>query len=179
MSQPVQILASDGQVITAQIAPMTQQHYNDAETIWKPILEATGQPDASWMWDYKFRQSRQEDRYEAYALLVENFPQGLMFIETQWHRSCWPQRWPIVYVEAVSTAPWNRIEIERPPWFKQVGRVLLLYARQRSMELGYSGRVGLHSLPGAEGFYRRLRMTDHGPDAEKEGLVYFEYNALQ
>ena len=101
-----------------------------------------------------------------------------MFIETQWHRSHWAQRWPLVYVEAIATAPWNRSDIEQPPWLKQVGTLLLLFARQRSVDLGYDGRVGLHSLPGAEGFYHRQQMPEHGLDPEKDDLVYFEYNAI-
>ena len=56
--------------------------------------------------------------------------------------------------------------------------MLLLWARERSQELGYQGRVGLHALPEAEGFYRRIGMPDYGSDPEKEGLVYFEYGAV-
>jgi hypothetical protein len=58
-------------------------------------------------------------------------------------------------------------------------RFLLLLARQRSVELGYGGRVGLHSLPGSEAFYRRNNVPDYGPDPAKDGLVYFEYAALR
>ena len=54
-----------------------------------------------------------------------------------------------------------------------------MLARQRSVELEYGGRVGLHSLPEAEAFYRRYNMPDYGPDPDKKGLVYFEYGALQ
>jgi hypothetical protein len=42
----------------------------------------------------------------------------------------------------------NRQLIQRPPKLKGVGTALLVFARTRSMELGYKGRVGLHSLPG-------------------------------
>ena len=65
MSQPVQLLTSSGQVITGQIVPMEQRHYDEVNTIWKPILLATEQPDAGWIWDYKLRQSQREARYEA------------------------------------------------------------------------------------------------------------------
>ena len=178
MSQSVQLLTSAGQAVIGQIVTMEQHHYDEVNTVWKPILIATEQPDAGWIWDYKLRQSQREERYEAYVLDVEGFPQGLVFIETQWHRSHWPQRWPLVYVEAIATAPWNRSDIEQPPWLKRVGTLLLLYARQRSVELNYGGRVGLHSLPGAEGFYRQQQMVELGPDPEKENLVYFEYSAI-
>ncbi|MBE7383833.1 MAG: hypothetical protein F6J95_020760 [Leptolyngbya sp. SIO1E4] len=137
------------------------------------------QPDARWMWDYKLSQAQQESRYEAYALEIESFTHGLLFLETQWRRSHLPQRYPLVYVEALASAPWNRSVLEQPPFLKGVGRTLLLFARRRSVELGYGGRVGLHSLPEAEGFYRCLQVPDYGADPEKEGLVYFEYGAIQ
>ncbi|NEP18545.1 MAG: GNAT family N-acetyltransferase [Leptolyngbya sp. SIO4C1] len=143
------------------------------------MLRAANQPDAGWIWDYKLNQSQQQERYEAYSLDVDGLSQGLIFIETQWHRSQLPQRWRLVYIEAIASAPWNRADIEQPPWIKGVGRLLLLFSRQRSVELGYRGRVGLHSLPAVEGFYHRLNMPDYGPDPEKDGLVYFEYGALQ
>ena len=83
-----------------------------------------------------------------------------------------------VYVEYLASAPWNRRLLEDPLYLVGVGRALLLLARQRSVELGYGGRVGLHALPGAEAFYRRYDMPDYGPDLDKDGLVYFEYGAL-
>ena len=104
MSQSVRLFTSAGQAVIGQIIPMEQHHYDEVNTVWKPILIATEQPDAGWIWDYKLRQSQREERYEAYVLDVEGFPQGLVFIETQWHRSHWPQRWPLVYVEAIATA---------------------------------------------------------------------------
>lgn len=55
----------------------------------------------------------------------------------------------------------------------------LLQARQRSMELGYEGRVGLHALPGAESFYDDQNMADYGPDPDQENLTYFEYSRFQ
>ncbi len=57
--------------------------------------------------------------------------------------------------------------------------MLLLFARQRSLELGYGGRLGLHALPESEAFYRLLQMPDYGADPEKEDLVYFEYSAIR
>ncbi len=179
MAQSLQLLTTGGQVVEGQVVPMDQRHFTDVEEFWKPILIAAGQPDAGWIWDYKLRQSKELERYEAYALDVENLTQGLIFLETQWHRSQLTGRRRLVYVEAIASAPWNRMEIEQPPWLKGIGRLLLLYARQRSVNLGYGGRVGLHSLPDAEGFYRRQGMSDYGPDDEKDGLIYFEYSAIQ
>jgi hypothetical protein len=51
------------------------------------------------------------------------------------------------------------------------------FAILRSEELGYKGRIGLHSLPGALDFYRKLRigLVDCDPDPdEPDNLIYFE-----
>lgn len=178
MTKTVRVKTTTGQPLDGQIVPMNEGHLHDVETFWQPILMAVGHPNPVWKWTYKLRQSQQHDGYEAYSLDVDNLSQGLLFIETQQHRSQQPQRFPLVYVELIVAAPWNRSDIERPPWLKGVGSLLLLFSRQRSVDLGYGGRVALHSLPTAEGFYHALGMPDYGPDPEKDGLVYFEYSAL-
>jgi hypothetical protein len=46
------------------------------------------------------------------------------------------------------------------------------------MEEGFHGRIGLHSLPSAELFYRDvIEMEDCGPDAAYQNLRYFEMTA--
>nr|MDZ8169488.1 hypothetical protein [Nostoc sp. CmiSLP01] len=47
------------------------------------------------------------------------------------------------------------------------------------MELGYEGRVGLHSLPGVEEFYDSQGMIDVGEDEDYDELVYFEYGVFR
>jgi hypothetical protein len=59
-----------------------------------------------------------------------------------------------------------------------VGTVLLGEAIRLSAESGFEGRIGLHSLPQAERFYRTaLGMSDLGNDPAYDGLRYFEYNS--
>jgi hypothetical protein len=53
------------------------------------------------------------------------------------------------------------------------------FACRESVELGYEGRVGLHSLPRPEGFYEKQNMFNCGPEEEYDNLVYFEYGALR
>jgi hypothetical protein len=178
MQQSIQLLSGTGEQVEGLLCDMSDRHIEDYEAIWKGILRETDQPDSGWLWDYKFRQTNRYDRYESYAIEVDALTQGLMFLETQWHRSQQPQRPPLVYVEALAVAPWNRQSLEDPPYLRGVGRSLLTFARQRSLELGYGGRVGLHSLPESEGFYHRSQMRSYGADPDKDGLVYFEYNAI-
>lgn len=179
MKQTIQLVNGTNDIVNGLLCSMEFRHLNDYCEVWKQFLSATNQPDQDWPWDYKLRQAQQEERFEAYAIEVDDFTQGLLFLETQWHRSGLTQRYPLVYVQAIASAPWNRIELEYPPYFFGVGRALLLFARQRSEQLGYQGRVGLHALPGSEGFYRRINMLDYGPDPDKEGLIYFEYSTTQ
>jgi hypothetical protein len=105
--------------------------------------------------------------------------QGLMLIDVLKKR-CQIQsqlRRRLVYVSALATAPWNRAAINNPPTYKGVGSNLIHFAIARSCELGYQGRIGLHALPGALGFYRKLKigLLDCGSDPdESDNLVYFE-----
>jgi len=82
-------------------------------------------------------------------------------------------------VELLATAPWNRAEIQKPPRYRSTGWALMLAAVELSREMEFRGRIGLHSLPGAEPFYRdKCGMTCLGMDEEK-GMVYFEMNEEQ
>jgi hypothetical protein len=46
--------------------------------------------------------------------------------------------------------------------------------------MGPEGRVGLHSLPQAEAFYKgRCRMSEFGVDPSYFHLTYFEYTGQQ
>lgn len=167
-----------GQPIQAQLCQMQQRHVDDFEGIWRDILQELGQDDAFWSWATKKRLSLADSRFEAYAIEFENLTQGLLWLETQWHRSWLNSDHRIVYVEALASAPWNRRRLEDPPYFYGVGTALLLFARRRSVDLGYEGRVGLHALPTSAGFYEQRNMTDYGQDPDRENLRYFEYGQL-
>lgn len=85
-----------------------------------------------------------------------------------------------IYVDFVATAPWNSPGLAASPRYGLVGRVLIATAVQLSLEEGFRGRLGLHSLPQAETFYaNNCEMTDLGLDQKKEGLRYFEMTLTQ
>lgn len=68
----------------------------------------------------------------------------------------------LVYIEYLEAAPWNRGAGQQ---YKGVGTVMVAVAIQLSIEEGNKGRVGLHSLPQADNFYRHhCGMTDLGLD---------------
>ena len=84
---------------------------------------------------------------------------------------------PIVYVDFVAIAPWNRKAFQNPQRFRHFGTVMLGTAVEFSRTLGLDGRCGLHSLPQSEGFYRHIGMRDFGLDAAYSSLRYFEFDA--
>ena len=83
----------------------------------------------------------------------------------------------LVYVDYVEAAPWNLKAVTSSPQFLGVGTLLIADAVRLSHEKGCEGRIGLHSLPQAEAFYTRLKMTNLGPDQYYYGLPYFEFSS--
>ena len=82
---------------------------------------------------------------------------------------------PVVYVDYLATAPWNQSPLMQTPRYRQCGSEMLTAAVEYSRQLGFGGRIGLHSLKNAESFYRdRMQMTDLGVDSTYYGLRYFE-----
>jgi hypothetical protein len=129
-----------------------------------------------WRWSHKMRHYQGRSGYEFIGLECEDKLQGILLLDYT-RQSHLPELAgaPLVYVDYLATAPWNLRELNDPPQFTGVGRALIGYAQDLSVEQGYAGRVGLHSLPQAETFYReRLRMLDLGPDNQYHGLHYFE-----
>jgi len=85
----------------------------------------------------------------------------------------------MVYVDFLEAAPWNLKASATAPRFKGVGTALLVDAVRLSIETGFGGDVGLHSLPQAEPFYTRCGMTRIGEDPDYYGLPYYEYTSSQ
>lgn len=60
--------------------------------------------------------------------------------------------------------------------YRGVGAELIRHAMNQSMNLGFQGRIGGHSTPGAERFYLSLGFTRHAGLTDAHGNVYFELN---
>jgi len=83
----------------------------------------------------------------------------------------------IYYIEYIAVAPWNRPNpIGRR--YIGLGRVLVAEVNKYMKSGGFGIRpgFGLHSLPGAEGFYRKIGMMAYST-LDKDGLTYFEMPA--
>lgn len=180
MNRTIQLLqVQDGQVVDAILTEVTDKHLEEANTLWEPLLAESGQDDEYWNWVSKSRRAKLLPGDELYAIECEGVTQGLMMLDVLKKRCQieFQLQRRLVYINALATAPWNRPVITNPPTYKGVGGNLVDFAIIRSRELGYQGRIGLHALSGAIGFYRKLRigLLDCGPDPEEpDNLVYFE-----
>jgi hypothetical protein len=84
---------------------------------------------------------------------------------------------PIVYVDYLEVAPWNWAlpVFGQRARYRGVGSLLLAEAVRQSFAEGFHGRVGLHSLPQAEGFYQSgFGFTPIERDTNKQDLLYLE-----
>lgn len=168
------------------IVGVTVDEVDEAVGLWSPYLDEqirSGCPrpqHAHWEWDRKARAVLGLSAYTICGVVADGEMQALMLREDTFARAKHPDQrgTSLVYVPFLSTAPWNDREIVPTPSYRGCGSILLKEATQYSNSLGFKGRVGLHSLPQAEPFYRdRCGMIDLGldPDPEHENLRYFEF----
>lgn len=176
-----------GELREAELCDGIQEcHLTDVEEIWQPaltLLQRWGDPrhrqeSAHWDWRAKLRRSARNRQQRSFAIVFRDVTQGLMIVDVSRTARLEPDLGlGLVYVDYVEVAPWNR-----PGWiphrlFQSVGTHFLSIAVDLSFQLGFAGRIGLHSLPQADGFYRRHQMTDLGPDPDYQNLCYFESTA--
>ena len=163
-----------------------ERHLTDVEEIWSPALRVllgwAGRQEQSshWDWRAKLRSVRGRRRLRSLAVECEGITQGLMIVDLARRCRLESQRGErLAYVDYIEVAPWNR-ELWKPHrLFGAVGTVLIRAAIQLSLDEGYSGRIGLHSLQQADKFYRQLGLTDLGCDPAYDQLRYFEMTSLQ
>src|SRR5258708_7641322 len=192
------------QAIQAQVFDgIDQTHLSNWKTKWVPVVQATearllaqGAPasaypqSAHWDWNKKTAAFQNLLSYRMFAVTCAEDTQGLMAGATDVVMP--PSRLPddkgrrglgLVYIDFLEAAPWNRPEHVQPPRYRGVGSILIATAIQLSLDEGFRGRIGLHSLPQSEDFYRNVvRMNDLGPDTSYPGpfpLRYFEFTAAE
>ena len=160
-----------------------QEHLDMWNATWRPIMEDLRQSrsplerpeDSHWNWPKKVERARSLLAYQSFALVCRDQLQGLLLVRNTASAKLEEQFGkPIVYVELVATAPWNRKQIQSPPAYIGVGRIFMLASIELSRELGFCGRIGLHALSEAELFYERCGFTRMGNDSSHQNLCYFE-----
>jgi hypothetical protein len=117
---------------------------------------------------------------ETFAVEGDGHTQGLMLVDLTRFGRLVPHRGrELVYIELLASAPWNRHATVTAPKYKGVGRILLATAISLSVDEGFDGRIGLHSLPQSESWYRDdAGFTDVEFDHLKK-MRYFEMTAAQ
>lgn len=160
-----------------------------AERVWGPYRgEAvrrrmasgalrTAQPE-HWHWDWSRKAAKLSLlAYRGVGIECQGHVQGLALLRVAGSTARVGEDVgkPLVYLSYVETAPWNARELEESPKFGGIGTRLIEASIRVSSQEGFAGRLGLHSLPQSEGFYRDVcGMQDCGRDRGMQDLRYFE-----
>lgn len=174
-----------GQLVKAELHDtILQRHLDDHRDHWNPLIVAQGEQHGHWDWEKKWSHYSAQLSYQSFAIECNGQTQGLMIVNTMKRCRIRQQaNMHLVYVEYLEAAPWNRRDIPRCVRYRGVGTVLIAAAIQLSIDEENHGRIGLHSLPQADTFYRqKCGMTDLGPDvlySPKTPLRYFEMTKAQ
>jgi hypothetical protein len=165
----------------------------DAEIVWSPErllrlreLRQNGVPKGSlpqqvhWNWALKAVHTAGVIAYRSFGIEAVGKMQGLMIVcLTGKNARLDPDKGkPLVYVDFIETAPWNAKEYTSTPLYKGVGVRLIQAAARLSIDEGFAGRVGLHTLPQSAGFYANAcEMAALGLDSNN--LEYLELTAAK
>lgn len=184
-----------GNAIQAELHDAIQRaHLDDWETQWQPALQAvlkelarrrvpiTNWPQsAHWNWRQKASRVKGLLAVRGFSVVCADLTQGLMHVDLNPRcRIPSQQGKPLVYVDYLEVAPWNRPDLGQAVRYRGVGSALITAAIELSEQEGFQGRIGLHSLPQADGFYQRCGMTDLGlGHAPYQDLRYFEMTPAQ
>lgn len=170
---------------------MTQTQIASATASWQPWVDdyvavlkqqnvhmEDWPQHAHWNWNRKASSVSGLLAYQLLGIECDGLMQGLMLTGTLGRCKISNQAGnPLVDVHFLATAPWNLRSFVSQPRFGLVGKILIVAAVQISLDNGFRGRIGLHSLKQAESFYLNdCGMTDLGIDTgpEGQGLRYFE-----
>ena len=149
---------------------------SQTEEAFRDILGKLGIPDQHWNWRRKCAIAPGSNR-QMYALLNGSHVEAVMMLLSGRTSQLDTPGLPLVYVDFVAAAPWNRGSIQRPERFHGMGTMMLGAAVEVSRMQKLNGRCGLHSLPSAESFYRHIGMKEFGIDASYYDMRYFEFDA--
>lgn len=154
----------------------TQPPELQTDATFVEILGRLGIPDKHWNWSRKCAVAPGSNR-SVYGLLNDDHVEAAMMLLLGKGSRITASGLPIVYVDYLAIAPWNRTAVQYPERFRKLGTVMLGAAVEVSRTLGMEGRCGLHSLPSSEGFYRRFGMKDLAIDPNYHNLRYFEFES--
>jgi len=187
--------AAGGDGVEAELRDaIEEEQLADWQTVWQPALvavlaelRARGVPMVEWPqsrhWDWRRKAAEVRGllAFRGFSVVCGGVTQGLMRIDlTKAARLPTQKGRSLVYVDYLEAAPWNRPELTRSPRYRGVGTALITAAVELSLQEGFKGRIGLHSLPQADRFYgEKCGMADLGPDPSYQRLRYFEVTPEQ
>lgn len=166
-----------GNSVEAELRDAIEQaQIDDWQTKWQPALlgilqdlarngVSMSQWPQSWHWNWAQKTARVQGllAFRGFSVVAQGETQGLVQVDlTKACREPSQVRKPLVYIDYLEVAPWNRPEFGAAPRLRGVGTALLTAAVALSEDEGFKGRLGLHSLPQADDFYRKIGMTDLG-----------------
>jgi hypothetical protein len=145
---------------------LTLEDVERVDAFWTPFLRQALRdalvdglsPDdlpehSHWQWERKWRFAAAGTRF--FGIECEGETQAMMSVRAdKIGRLPEQSGLPLLYVDYLAAAPWNLPELVRRPRLRGSGLALLGAAVRLSRQIGYNGRIGLHSLPKAESFYR-------------------------
>lgn len=135
-----------------------------------------------WNWALKAVKHASLLAFRCFGIEANRKMQGLMMVLlTGKNARLEPDKGkPLVYIDFIETAPWNAKEFTPSPTYRGVGMRLVQAAARLSIDEGFAGRVGLHSLPQSTPFYTiACEMQALGPDTNYQNLEYFELTAAK
>jgi hypothetical protein len=178
-----------GEIVDALLHERIDSNYaRAADDKWLAYLDAmegamsragatfTKPENYHWRWHPKVGCSSHLLSCPTLAVECDSEAQGFMLLKTDGHfAQLVPEKGkPLVYIPFLATAPWNQRGLADQPRFSGVGTILLRAAITISLDAEFKGRIGLHSLPQAEGFYECHGFHCLGVDPDKENLKYYE-----
>lgn len=186
--------AACGEMVPAELLDaITERQIADWEAEWVPELFKAVQKlhragvnrslwpqSRHWNWRRKMECLQGMLSNPGFSVTCGGMTQGMMLVDTTTKRCRLDSQKlkNLVYVDFLENAPWNRRELLfNPPRYRGVGTILMRAAIELSIDLGFKGRVGLHSLPQANSFYANTcGMTDLGMDSDPayKPMRYFE-----
>lgn len=143
-------------------------------------LQDCGAPDGHWDWRQKVLPVAQSVAHASFVVTCAGHIEAAMLCDlTRRARIAAQQDELINYVDYLAVAPWNRPQVQSPRKLRGLGQLLIATAVSLSLDEGFKGRLGLHSLPQSETFYAECGMTNLGPDKGYSNLKYFEFTDEQ
>lgn len=166
--------SASGDAVEAELRDAIEEaQLIDWQTRWQPALidilrdlAKRGVPMSdwpqNWHWDWRRKTAGVQGllAFKGFSVIAGGETQGLAQVNlTGTGREPSHAGKPLVYVDYLEVAPWNRPDLGFAPRLRGVGSTLLTAAVALSEDEGFKGRIGLHSLPQADDFYRKCGMS--------------------